>query len=66
MKWKIKKRTFEAKKYPKGSEQRKELNRNAETSEYMPSEKFIVVNKETGFYETYKSLKLAKLSLNYR
>lgn len=35
-------RTFEAKKQPKGSVQRKKLNKSALTSEYMPSERYIV------------------------
>lgn len=39
---KILRRTFEAKNYPKGSEERKHLNENPTTSEYMPSYKYIV------------------------
>ncbi len=42
---KLIKRTFEAKKYPKGSIQRKKLNMNARTSEYMPSEKYRIITQ---------------------
>jgi len=59
--WVVKKRTFEAKKYPKGSEERKELNRNVLTSEYN-SNKFVLVDEDTGTYETFKSLGLANFS----
>lgn len=38
----ILKRTFEAAKYPKGSAERRELNRAALTSEYMTSYKYVV------------------------
>ena len=36
----ILKRTFEARSYIKGSEERNKLNKNAVTSEYMPSYKW--------------------------
>jgi len=42
MKTEIKKRTFEASKYPKGSIERIELNKNSLTSEYMVSHKYIL------------------------
>ena len=41
----IVKRTFEALKHPKGSTQRIALNKNWETSEYMTSQKFAVVQE---------------------
>ena len=34
-------RTFEASKHPKGSEERARLNRDARTSEYMPSYRYM-------------------------
>lgn len=37
------KRTFEAKKYPKGSPERARLNLHTETSEYYPSRKYCVI-----------------------
>jgi len=40
----IKRRTFEAKKFPKGSPMRMMLNRDPITSEYLPSQRYIVVN----------------------
>jgi hypothetical protein len=36
------KRTFDAKKHPKGSDERAKLNCNAATSEYMTSYKYLV------------------------
>lgn len=39
---KVIRRTFEAAKHPKGSEERARLNMNAETSEYMPSMRYMV------------------------
>jgi hypothetical protein len=42
----IVKRTFEAKKYPKGSEERIKLNESAITSEYMPSYKYCIVDEQ--------------------
>ena len=36
-------RTFEAKKHPKGSKERISLNFNARTSEYMPSYKYLLI-----------------------
>jgi len=42
IKMQLEKRTFEALKYDKESEERKELNKKTETSEYMSSQKFIV------------------------
>ena len=58
-KYEIARRTFEAKKFPKGSEARKRLNRNPITSEYIPSEKFIVF-KNKRQYASYRTLSLAK------
>jgi hypothetical protein len=40
VKYVIKKRTFEAKKYPVGSPERMKLNEDSVTSEYMPSHKY--------------------------
>jgi hypothetical protein len=60
-KWEIAKRTFEAKKFPKGSEARKRLNRNAITSEY-GSDKFIVF-KGGRRHDSYKSLTSAKTAV---
>ena len=39
------KRTFEALNYPEGSAERRELNRSALTSEYMPSHKYCVIGE---------------------
>ena len=36
------KRTFEAKKHPKGSNKRRELNKDNRTSEYLPSYKYYI------------------------
>lgn len=41
----IYKRTFEAKNFPKGSQERSDLNASGVTSEYMPSLKFESVGK---------------------
>ena len=41
---KIYRRTFEALKYPKGSDKRKELNDNAITSEYQTSKKNCLID----------------------
>lgn len=43
--YKIHRRTFEAKKHPKGSEERKKLNMSAITSEYMTSYKYALIGK---------------------
>jgi hypothetical protein len=43
---KIIKRTFEANKHPKGSEERTRLNCSAVTSEYMTSYKYLVGRKQ--------------------
>ncbi len=40
---KILRRTFAAKNYPKGSEERARLNEMSATSEYMPSYKYVVI-----------------------
>lgn len=61
MVWEIKQRTFEAKKHPKGSEERKELNRNPLTSEY-GSDKFALINEDMGFYESHKTRHSAEFS----
>lgn len=57
MKTEIIKRTFEAKKYPKGSEERKSLNLKAETSEYMTSQKYLLRQyyEETYSHTAYTS-----------
>mgnify|MGYP003394608391 FL=1 len=41
-----KKRTFEAKKFPAGSEDRKRLNCDVLTSEYMPSYRYCLRNND--------------------
>ena len=50
----IVKRNFEAKKYPKNSEIRKELNNNFLTSEYMTSYKYGIVISENS-YRTFRT-----------
>lgn len=42
-------RRFTAKKFPKGSEERKKLNKDSQTSEYLPSYKYYIhgFNPET-------------------
>jgi len=62
METEIIKRTFEAKKHPKGSEERKELNKSATTSEYNPSEKFIVL-VDGDRHDTYKTRKMAEFAV---
>lgn len=42
----VKRRTFEAKKHPKGSEERAALNCNALTSEYMTSYRYCLVDDD--------------------
>ena len=42
----IVRRTFEAKKFPRGSARRIELNRNSKTSEYLPSQKYLLLYKQ--------------------
>lgn len=43
---KVARRTFEAKKHPKDSTQRTELNKDWLTSEYMPSHKYGIRNDD--------------------
>ena len=57
-KWEIAKRSFAAKKYPKGSAMRKKLNKSALTSEY-GSDKYIVF-KNGRRHDSYKTLALAQ------
>jgi len=59
-KWKALRRTFEAKKHPKGSVKRKKLNRSALTSEYQPSYKFIVYHGKQPFDNTFRTKKEAE------
>lgn len=49
----ILKRTFEALKYPKGSEERNLLNISASTSEYMTSYKYVAITD--GFSKSCKT-----------
>jgi hypothetical protein len=49
-KYQVVKRTFEAKKFPKGSEERKRLNENTVTSEYMTSYKYAVMEGEKSIF----------------
>jgi len=53
IKFNIVKRTFEALKYPKGSEERKLLNISAVTSEYMTSYKYVAITD--GFSKSCKT-----------
>ena len=57
-KYEIAKRTFSAKKQPKGSEARKRLNQSPLTSEY-GSDKFIVFKNKRRF-DSYKTLSSAQ------
>jgi hypothetical protein len=47
--WTVVRRTFEAKKYPKGSEDRARLNRDGLTSEYMPSYRYALCDRGAYF-----------------
>jgi len=58
----IKRRTFEAKKHAKGSEERKKLNLNAETSEYMPSYKYLLV--DGNFNRSFRTKKEAQQAVD--
>ena len=42
-------RTFEAAQYPEGSEERARLNEKAETSEYMPSHRYMTSGDKKSF-----------------
>lgn len=42
----VHRRTFGATRYPKGSPERAKLNENALTSEYMPSYRYLVVDRD--------------------
>ena len=57
MKTEIKRRTFEAAKYPKGSKERNRLNEDLLTSEYMVSQKYtlFVFHPETETHLAYVS-----------
>lgn len=61
MKFEISKRTFAAKKYPKGSTMRKKLNKNALTSEY-GTDKYIVF-KDGRRFDSYKTESAAKRAI---
>lgn len=53
-------RTFEAKKYPKPSEQRTMLNKSALTSEYMPSYKYIVYYGKQPYSQDFRTKREAE------
>lgn len=57
----IYKRTFEAKKYPKGSEERIKLNESAITSEYMTSYKYQIIGEH--FSSAYRTKAEAEIAL---
>ena len=61
----IKRRTFEALKYPIGSPERRRLNEKALTSEYMPSYKYILIENvsERPFtnYRTFRTKREAQI-----
>jgi len=63
MVFKIEKRTFKAKLFPKGSTKRKEFNRSAITSEYVPSEKFIIFKNGNRFGSGFRTKKEANLAI---
>jgi len=68
VKYEIKKRTFEAKNYPKGSLERKELNKDALTSEYNPSEKYYVYKngiKDDGYATLAKAERAVEIDRKY-
>lgn len=58
----ITKRTFEAAKHPKGSEERKNLNLSIVTSEYMTSYKYAVIG--SGFSRSFRSKAEAEIFLS--
>lgn len=59
----VKKRTFEAEKYPKGSPERAKLNEKALTSEYYHSMKYIIIDETGRGIHTYRTKKEAEDSL---
>lgn len=63
-KYEIARRTFEAKKYPKGSATRANLNKNPLTSEYMVSEKFYVL-RDDKLWRSFKTRKEAEIAIKY-
>ena len=65
VKWEIVKRTFEANKFPKGSTARKKLNKNPITSQYSPSDKFIVY-KDGRRFDSYRTKKMAQFAISLR
>lgn len=65
MNMKIKCRTFEALKYPKGSAERDKLNLNSLTSEYMPSYPYVIAFNGTG-NGVYKTKADAKAALDFK
>lgn len=54
-KYQIIKRTFEAKKFPKGSEMRVKLNKTCVTSEYLTSNKFCILSEDGKFSSGHKN-----------
>lgn len=56
----IKKRTFEANKYPKGSLERNKLNEEILTSEYQPSYKYIIELNGKYQLKTFKTKREAE------
>jgi len=62
----VKRRTLEAKKFPKGSPERKYFNLDPVTSEYMPSYKYCLIGKNfTRSFRTKKeAYENAKISID--
>jgi hypothetical protein len=60
----VKKRTFEAEKYPKGSPERVRLNMKALTSEYYHSMKYIIVDDTDRGIHVYRTKKEAQNNLS--
>lgn len=55
---KIKRRTFEAIRFPEGSYERIKLNENVLTSEYMPSYKYVLISGMN--FQTFRTKKEAE------
>jgi hypothetical protein len=60
----IERRSFEAKKHPKGSPEREKLNTDPRTSEYMPSYKYVASDGITS--RSFVSKREAEVWLSYR
>lgn len=60
----IRRRTFEAAKYPKGSKEREELNKSALTSEYMTSYRYALVDNDR--VNTFRTKQEAESAILHR